>query len=249
MQGIRSPAKGILLFGPPGTGKSMFGRAIASNINATFFNISGADLMSKWLGETEHLARALFEVAAIMDPAVIFIDEIDSILSERKGDGSCSSYNTWAFCFVKMPTGSPHCAYCRLAQHDTTFICCCIAPGCCLAEYQPVSAITLLAITVSYCCHPCLHCLSMSPLASTMGRFARCVFAGEHEASRRLKTELLVQMQGCGKGTADKRVLVVGATNRPQVRCRSQVMAVYSQMVNHQQLHLWLSASELVTAV
>lgn len=88
MQGARAPPKGLLLFGPPGTGKTLIGRAIASNIRATFFNISAGSLTSKWIGEGEKMVRALFAVAAALQPAVIFIDEIDSVLSARKADGA-----------------------------------------------------------------------------------------------------------------------------------------------------------------
>ncbi|KAK9817994.1 hypothetical protein WJX72_005483 [[Myrmecia] bisecta] len=124
-KGARAPPKGVLLFGPPGTGKTLIGKAVASNIHATFFNISASSLTSKWIGEGEKMVRALFAVAQCMQPAVIFIDEIDSILSARKSDG-------------------------------------------------------------------------------------------EHEASRRMKTELLVQMEGCDPNSAERRVLLVGATNRPE---------------------------------
>ncbi|KAL3148591.1 hypothetical protein ABBQ38_014021 [Trebouxia sp. C0009 RCD-2024] len=124
-KGARAPAKGLLLFGPPGTGKTLIGKAIASNIKATFFNISASSLTSKWIGQGEKMVRALFAVAGCMQPAVIFVDEIDSILSARKSEG-------------------------------------------------------------------------------------------EHEASRRLKTEMLVQMEGCDPNSADRRVLLVGATNRPE---------------------------------
>ncbi|KAK9842695.1 hypothetical protein WJX74_000817 [Apatococcus lobatus] len=124
-QGARAPPKGLLLFGPPGTGKTLIGKAIASNISATFFNISSSSLVSKWIGEGEKMVRALFAVAGHLQPAVIFIDEIDSILTARKAEG-------------------------------------------------------------------------------------------EHEASRRLKTEMLVQMDGCSPDSAERRVLLVGATNRPQ---------------------------------
>ena len=86
-QGARAPAKGLLLFGPPGTGKTLIGKAIASNINATFFNISASSLTSKWIGQGEKMVRALFAVAGCMQPAVIFVDEIDSILSARKSEG------------------------------------------------------------------------------------------------------------------------------------------------------------------
>ena len=85
--GARAPPKGLLLFGPPGTGKTLIGKAIACNISATFFSISASSLTSKWIGESEKLVKALFAVAQAAQPSVIFIDEIDSILTARKGDG------------------------------------------------------------------------------------------------------------------------------------------------------------------
>eukprot|EP00210_Caulerpa_lentillifera_P008419 g8031.t1 len=124
-KGARTPPRGLLLFGPPGTGKTLIGRAIASNIRATFFNISASSLTSKWIGEGEKMVRILFAVAEVLQPTVIFIDEIDSILSCRKSDG-------------------------------------------------------------------------------------------EHESSRRIKTELLIQMDGCNPNSTNSRILIVGATNRPQ---------------------------------
>ncbi|KAI0564176.1 AAA protein spastin [Gracilaria domingensis] len=121
--GLRGPPKGLLLFGPPGTGKTMIGKAIASQSKAKFFNISASSLMSKWIGDAEKTVRALFLTAKAMQPSVVFVDEIDSILTSRS--------------------------------------------------------------------------------------------ESEHESSRRLKTEFLVQMDGAGTNR-DDRVLVVGATNRPQ---------------------------------
>ena len=125
--GARAPPRGLLLFGPPGTGKTLVGRAIASQTGAAFFSISASSLTSKWIGEGEKLVRALFAVAAHVQPSVIFVDEVDSLLSARKAEG-------------------------------------------------------------------------------------------EHEASRRLKTELLVQMEGCDPSASARRarVLLVGATNRPE---------------------------------
>ncbi|XP_023681447.2 fidgetin-like protein 1 isoform X1 [Paramormyrops kingsleyae] len=121
--GLRGPPKGILLFGPPGTGKTLIGKCIACQSGATFFSISASSLTSKWVGEGEKMVRALFAIARCHQPAVIFIDEIDSLLSQRTD--------------------------------------------------------------------------------------------GEHDSSRRIKTEFLVQLDGAAT-SADDRILVVGATNRPQ---------------------------------
>ncbi|KAG7334131.1 hypothetical protein KOW79_002538 [Hemibagrus wyckioides] len=121
--GLRGPPKGILLFGPPGTGKTLIGKCIACQSGATFFSISASSLTSKWVGEGEKMVRALFAIARCHQPAVIFIDEIDSLLSQRTD--------------------------------------------------------------------------------------------GEHDSSRRIKTEFLVQLDGAATSSED-RILVVGATNRPQ---------------------------------
>lgn len=122
-KGIRAPGKGLLLFGPPGTGKTMIGKCIASQSNATFFNISSASLTSKWVGEGEKMVKAMFAIARVMAPTVIFMDEIDSLLLQRN--------------------------------------------------------------------------------------------ESDHESSRRMKTEFLLQFDGCGTDDEEK-LLIVGATNRPE---------------------------------
>ncbi|MBN2421577.1 CDC48 family AAA ATPase [Candidatus Woesearchaeota archaeon] len=78
-----TPPKGILLYGPPGAGKTMLAKAIANESDANFISIKGPELLSKWVGESEKAVRKIFQKARQLSPAIIFFDEIDSIVPKR----------------------------------------------------------------------------------------------------------------------------------------------------------------------
>jgi transitional endoplasmic reticulum ATPase len=81
------PPKGVLLHGPPGTGKTLIAKAVANEIDASFHTISGPEIMSKYYGESEEKLREIFEEAEEEAPAIVFIDELDSIAPKREDAG------------------------------------------------------------------------------------------------------------------------------------------------------------------
>ena len=78
------PPKGVLLYGPPGPGKTLLAKAVANESEANFISIKGPGLLSKWVGESERGVREIFHKARLAAPCVIFMDELDSIVPTRE---------------------------------------------------------------------------------------------------------------------------------------------------------------------
>jgi transitional endoplasmic reticulum ATPase len=102
-----APIKGVLFTGLPGTGKTMLARIIASVAGATFYEISGPTIFSKWYGESEEILRRIFDDARAHSPSIVFFDEIDSVAGQRKAEAHEASKRVVAQLLTLMDGFSP----------------------------------------------------------------------------------------------------------------------------------------------
>ncbi len=85
--GNRKAARSVLLYGPPGTGKTLMGKAMAHEAGVSFYSVSSADLISKWVGESEKYIKCMFEMLKANKPCILFLDEVEALCSKREENG------------------------------------------------------------------------------------------------------------------------------------------------------------------